>query len=382
MARGKEEPMVRVENLTLRYGNFYLRNISFEIRRGECFVLLGPSGAGKTLLLETILGLKQPETGKIWLEGRDITQIPPEERGIGYVPQDLALFPHLSVKDNILFAAHLRGWPENKVQERLDWLVNLLNLEEVLHRPCVSTLSGGEKQRVALARALLIQPRILFLDEPFASLDAYIRRDLQIQFKDLQKSLGLTLFQVTHDQEEAYLMGDHLAIMIRGEIVQQGVPAEVYRRPASLSVARFLMMQNLYPAQILGKLEASPDLPGSGGKGPLYKCDLGPIQITLQTDLPLRVGQKVFVGIRPEEVLVIRPDRPTRPSLEAWAYEGFLREVVNLGGQQLLRIEVPGPGGLRMDSTVRPRLIDEVGWQANTPVRISLRPSAWCVLVE
>ena len=193
--------MISVRNVTVRFGRFALRDVSLDIKNGDFFLLLGPTGAGKSLLLETILGITRPDQGEIRLNGKNITLLPPEDRQIAYVPQDLGLFPHLSPQDNILFGAKIRRIDERTVKRRLSYLTTQLQLDHIMERPDISTLSGGEKQRVAFARALITKPTVLFLDEPFSALDAYIRRHVQFQLKRLQKAVNLTVFHVTHDQE-------------------------------------------------------------------------------------------------------------------------------------------------------------------------------------
>ncbi len=173
------------------------------------FSCWGRQGAGKSLLLETILGIKKPDAGRILLDGQDITSLPPEQRDIAYVPQDLGLFPNMSPLDNILFGARIRKIDSETIRRRLDYLTEHLNLGPVISRPSIFTLSGGEKQRIAFARAIITKPRVLFLDEPFSALDSYIKREVQFQLKRLQKTIDLTIFHVTHDQEEAFLMADY-----------------------------------------------------------------------------------------------------------------------------------------------------------------------------
>jgi ABC-type Fe3+/spermidine/putrescine transport system ATPase subunit len=225
--------MITVRSLSARFGNFRLEDITLRIENGEFFLLLGPTGAGKSLLLETILGIRPPDQGEILLDGQDITRLPPEDRDIAYVPQDLGLFPHLSPRENILFGANVRRIETKTVDKRLGYLTDHLQLDHIMERHDISTLSGGEKQRVAFARALITKPRVLFLDEPFSALDAYIRRRVQFQLKRLQRAIDLTVFHVTHDQEEAFLMAQHMAIMINGRIEQLGTPEACYETRGS-----------------------------------------------------------------------------------------------------------------------------------------------------
>ena len=207
--------MIRVESLSARFGDFQLRDITLDVEAGSSLVVLGPSGAGKTLLLETVLGLRRMQQGRVLIDGRDVSSLPPEERGVSYLPQDVALFPHLSVRKNILFGAGARQFKHDASVE-LAKLVRLLDIGRLLDRRDVRSLSGGEAQRVALARALVVRPRILLLDECFSSLDVPLRRQLREEFRQLRHSLDVTVALVTHDQEEAFLLGDQVAVLMTG----------------------------------------------------------------------------------------------------------------------------------------------------------------------
>ena len=237
--------MIQVESLVAHYGSFSLKDISLGIEVGQCFVLLGPSGAGKTLFLETVLGIKPPDCGRILLDGRDISHERPERRGFSYLPQDLALFPHLTVYQNIAFGLSIRHVPRQEIDGRIGRVAGLLGIERLLGRGDIRSLSGGEKQRIALARALVVEPRVLFLDEPFSALDPAIRRQLHVEFKDIWRRLGLTVILITHDHEEAAALADQLAVIIAGRIQQCGDPADVFDRPANLATARFVVLENV-----------------------------------------------------------------------------------------------------------------------------------------
>ena len=238
--------MIKVDNLTVSYGDFTLRNVNLELRDGGTLAILGPSGAGKTLLLETVMGARQPGSGHVLLDGRNITDLPPESRQIAYIPQDLALFPHLSVRQNIVFGLDNRA-ARKKQNHDVTRIATLLNIEHLLDRQHIATLSGGEKQRVALARALIVKPRVLFLDEPFAALDAATAADLLHNFRGLRRDLGATIFLVTHDLDEACYLADDVAIMMAGRIVDSGPVDRVIRRPQTVEVARFLNIRNILP---------------------------------------------------------------------------------------------------------------------------------------
>jgi len=239
--------MIEVYNLVAKYGNFTLKEINLSIGNSECFVLIGPTGAGKTLFLETLLGIKPLFKGRIFSNGKDITKIPPEERSFSYLPQDLALFPHLDVKDNIGFGLKIKGLPPREISDKISSIAKMLKIGYLLDRKNVRSLSGGEKQRVALARAIVIDSKTLFLDEPFGALDTAARYELLTEFKALQERLGITVILVTHDLNEATFLADKMAVIMNGEIKQYGIPEEVYAQPESDEVAKFLMVGKLFP---------------------------------------------------------------------------------------------------------------------------------------
>ena len=235
--------MIRTEEITFRVGAFKLQRLSMEIAKGEYLILLGPPGSGKTVFLECICGLKRLESGKIFIEGRDVTNLEPRLRGIGYVPQDYALFPHLSVEQNIAFGLRVRGRAEGKVIETAD----LLGIRQLLPRT-IAGLSGGEKQRVALARALVLQPKILLLDEPVSALDEVTRQEVCAQLRSIQRKLGLTTIHVSHNLEEAFSVADRAAILHQGVLKQIGTMDELSLRPNSDFVARFMRCDKHIPS--------------------------------------------------------------------------------------------------------------------------------------
>ena len=244
-------PFIDVRDVVKRFGKTVaLKGVSLGIEKGELFTILGPSGCGKTTLLRIIAGFETPDEGRIYFEGEDVTDMPPDKRGTVMVFQNWALWPHMTVYENIAFGLKLRKLPRDEIDKRVKWVLELLGLEGLESR-FPGQLSGGQQQRVALARALAVQPRVLLLDEPLSNLDAKLRLKLRGELKKLQKQLGITMIYVTHDQEEAMSLSDRMAIMRDGRIEQVGRPEDLYSNPQTLFTAIFLGRTSL----ILGKVE-------------------------------------------------------------------------------------------------------------------------------
>lgn len=241
--------MISIRDLSVELGDFTLKNASLDVTDGEYMVILGPTGAGKTVLLESIAGLYPIKHGQIWLRGKEVTKLEPDKRKISIVYQDHALFPHLSVKENIIFGLKVKKAAHGAIEKALDQVVNLLGIRALLHRR-PSTLSGGERQKVAMARALCVQPDVILLDEPLSALDPQTREEMQYELRQLQRLLHITALHVTHDFEEAIALGDRIAVIGDGEVKQVGTPEEIFRQPNSEFVARFAMSRNIFPGVI------------------------------------------------------------------------------------------------------------------------------------
>ena len=239
--------MIRVRGLNLRIGAFALHELSLEVARGDYFILLGPTGSGKTLFIECLCGLLRPDAGSIEIDGRDVTALAPRLRGIGYVPQHQGLFPHLSVEDNIAFPLRARHLPRAEVKARMGPLVELLGLGHLLGR-WPAHLSGGERQKVALARALAPRPEVLLLDEPVSALDEGSRERLCGELRRIHEELQVTTLHVSHSVEEALSTGNRAGVLNNGQVVQTGALTELLRRPASEFVARFFRTENIVAA--------------------------------------------------------------------------------------------------------------------------------------
>ena len=245
MEREAAVPDIRLRGLVKRYGSqVAVDGVDLDVRRGEFFTLLGPSGSGKTTTLRMIAGFERPDEGTVELAGEEVSGRPPFERDVNTVFQDYALFPHLSVADNVAYGLRVKKVPKGERRTRTEEALEMVRLPDLgARRP--SQLSGGQRQRVALARAIVNRPRVLLLDEPLGALDLKLRQEMQVELKRIQQEVGITFVYVTHDQEEALTMSDRLAVFNDGRIEQVGAPAEVYERPASEFIAGFVGVSNL-----------------------------------------------------------------------------------------------------------------------------------------
>jgi putative spermidine/putrescine transport system ATP-binding protein len=250
-------PAIRFEQVSRYFGEVKaVDHADLEIRDGEFFSMLGPSGSGKTTCLRMIAGFDRPTSGHIYLYGQEVSELPPYERDVNTVFQDFALFPHMTVNDNIAYGLMIKGVPKKERHKRVDEMLDLVRLPGLGHRK-PSQLSGGQRQRVALARALINHPKVLLLDEPLGALDLKLRQQMQVELKSIQKRVGITFIFVTHDQEEALTMSDRIAVFNEGHIVQVGTPSEIYERPATPFVAGFVGTSNLISGDLAKQITGS-----------------------------------------------------------------------------------------------------------------------------
>ena len=246
--------MIELKNVRVKVADFNLQQVNLAAAKGTYTVILGPTGAGKTVLLESIAGLHAIRKGAVILDGKNVTDTVPEERGVSIVYQDYTLFPHLTVKENIIFGLKVRHMPLAKITQELEWICGIFDVEPLLKR-LPATLSGGERQRVALARALITRPEILLLDEPLSALDAESREEMYVQLKETHRKLNITTLHVTHDFEEAMSLADSIVVLNQGKIAQTGKPSEIFYHPASDFVARFTMARNIFEGRIIGQVK-------------------------------------------------------------------------------------------------------------------------------
>nr|WP_256444652.1 ABC transporter ATP-binding protein [Deinococcus sp. GbtcB9] len=307
-------------------------DIDLDIRRGEFFSLLGPSGCGKTTLLRILAGFEQPDAGAVLIGGQDMTGVPPHRRDVNTVFQNYALFPHMTVQDNVAFGLRMKGVPTAQIRGRVMQALERVRIADfAARRP--DQLSGGQRQRVALARAIVNEPQVLLLDEPLSALDLKLRKELQVELANLQESLGMTFVFVTHDQEEALVMSDRIAVMNRGRVEQLGRAEELYERPRTAFVANFLGSSNLIPGTVLTV----------DGHEATVQTEHGPLRTTYGEGL--RPGQSVTLSVRPEKLRMERDDETEgneiRARVDDIVYTGAENQyLLQAGGQQLVAFQL------------------------------------------
>jgi spermidine/putrescine transport system ATP-binding protein len=273
------------------HGQEILFDINLEVRNGEFLTLLGPSGCGKTTLLRLISGFEDPTTGTIFINGNSVEGLAPHLRHVHTVFQSYALFPHMTVYENVAFGLRCQKLPKKEIEERVNDVLKIVKLQKYAQRK-PEQLSGGQQQRVAIARAVVNRPLVLLLDEPLSSLDYRLRKTMQIELKQLQRKLGITFIFVTHDQEEALSMSDRVVVMNEGGIEQVGTPRQVYEKPQNLTVAKFIGEVNIFESEIIGIAENKVTVNIQG------------MERTIKTPREFVVGQKALVLVRPEDLRV------------------------------------------------------------------------------
>lgn len=344
--------MIEIKNLSVDLGDFLLEEVNLKVEKGEYFIILGPTGAGKTVLLESIAGLHPIKSGEIWLDGREVSRLEPEKRGVGFVYQDYALFPHLSVKDNLLFGLRQRRQPKEEKQRVVEWLAELLGITHLMERS-TDTLSGGERQKVALARALSISPQILLLDEPLSALDPQSREGVQRELKQIHQRLKQTTIHVTHDFEEAIALGDRIAVLGQGRILQIGTPDDIFHHPNSEFVARFAMTRNIFAGQVR-----------DGGRGQVLFAVEG-----TEFEVVTELRGKVHASLRPEDILISK--EPFVSSARN-CLRGTISYIADRGATLYLTVSTP----LDFVCLVTRRSLDEMDLAGGDEVYVTFKASA------
>ncbi len=319
-------PYIQVRNITKTYGkSFILKNISLQIYKGEFFSLLGESGCGKSTLLRIISGLDTPTGGEILVDGTDIVKIPPHKRQVNMMFQSYALFPHMTVQDNIIFGLKNDKLPQKEIDDRVKEMLQLMKLNGLEDR-LPSQLSGGQKQRVALARSLAKRPKLLLLDEPLAALDQKLRERTQFELVNIQEKVGITFISVTHNQEEAMTMSTRIAIMCDGQIKQIGTPRNIYEFPNSTYVAKFIGDINLFDGIVVDQDEEHIIIESEELDCTCYAVN------TDQTP----VGSRVTCAIRPEKIMLSKE----KPHYNQNCMHGIIREIAYLGDISIYHISI------------------------------------------
>ncbi len=286
---------VHLKGITKRFGRTVaVNNLTLDVEDGEFIVLLGPSGCGKTTTLRIIAGLERPTEGRVFFGDRDVTDLPPRKRNVSMVFQSYAVWPHMTVYDNIAFPLKIKGVPKNEIERKVKWAASLLQIDDLLDR-YPHQLSGGQRQRVAVARAIVVEPDVLLMDEPLSNLDALLRVKMRSELKKLQRRIKVTTIYVTHDQVEAMTMGDRIAVLNKGRLMQVGTPYEVYHHPANLFVAGFVgtPQMNFIEATVS---ESEGGIVLDAGD---FRVGTTPSQSAL---LRSYIGKTVIMGVRPEHI--------------------------------------------------------------------------------
>ena len=318
-------PAIELRNVTKRWGDdIAVDNVSFQAEKGSFVILLGPSGCGKSTTLRMIAGLEEVSSGDLFIDGQDLTSAPPAQRNLSMVFQSYALFPHLSVSENILFGLKVRKVSTSEQLTRLERVSEIVGLSDLLDRK-PAQLSGGQRQRVALARAIIAENPICLMDEPLSNLDAKLRQEMRTEIRSLQQRLGMTVVYVTHDQSEAMRMGDKVILLRDGKVVQEGTPDALYDRPSNAFVAAFIGT----PPMNLLRIERSPD-------GWVPEGTTKSLQINQQTD-----AKKLLFGVRPEHIEIV-DSGGLEVELLAADYLGSETIVSAQIGNQMLLLEVKG----------------------------------------
>lgn len=344
--------MIELRNVHKRLGDFAVRGVSLVIEEREYFVVLGPTGAGKTVLLECIAGLHPLDQGAVFINGTDASNLPPERRRISYVPQDYVLFPHLNVYENIAFSLRLLRWPSERIEARVRELTDLLNISHLLER-APRTLSGGEQQRTALARALAPKPTALLLDEPLSALDETTRIAIGEELKALPERFGTTVVHVCHDFEEALRLASRIGIIYQGRLVQVGTSDEVFTRPNCRFVAEFTRVRNLLPVAQWHKT----------AEGVVCELAGGPKLLAAQAPA---WGGPVIATIRPENIAILPGAEPNARSFSATVVS---IETIGAAADVALRA-----GDLTLHALMTRQAVAQTGLKVGSQVSVSIAP--------
>lgn len=363
--------MIEVRGLNLTLGSFRIQDLNLSLEEGSFNVLLGPTGSGKTLILESMIGLRKFQSGRILMAGKEIGGLPPEKRGISYLPQDLALFPHLTVRENLLFGLKAQKKFSGIEADGLGRLIEALRIGHLLGR-YPQGLSGGEKQRTALGRALATSPRLLLLDEPLTALDPGLKSEIQQLLLSLHRSMRFTALHVTHDLEEAYLLGEKIHVLIHGRLEQSGSREEIFLRPRTPEIARFLGLRNLFPGKVV-RFDESRNLITVNLWGKEIEIPGEPVAAK-----PGR-GDEVFLYLRPEEVMILRPGKPVKDSLKKNILTGEIERILDRGTHRWVLFR---PAGLdvRLEINLPNYVFRDLSLGEGQAIQVAIRRESFWVI--
>jgi putrescine transport system ATP-binding protein len=321
------QPFIRLQSVSKHFGPFTaVDSVDLDIYKGELFSLLGGSGCGKTTLLRMLAGFETPSSGSIFIDGIDMTNVPPYERPVNMMFQSYALFPHMTVEKNVAYGLHRDGIDKPQIKKRVDEMLAMVELTQFSKRK-PHQLSGGQKQRVALARSLVKQPKVLLLDEPLAALDKRLRENTQFELMNIQDQLGVTFIVVTHDQEEAMTLSTRIAMMDAGRFMQIGTPTEIYEFPQSRLVANFIGSANMFEGRVS---ENGPD-------HVVVQCKQPPCEFYIDHGFSIQEGTRVWAAVRPEKIRVSRtPPESSQPN----QMKGIIDDIGYLGKLSTYRVRV------------------------------------------
>jgi ABC-type Fe3+/spermidine/putrescine transport system ATPase subunit len=352
--------MIELRDVTKRYGSLVANDhVDLQIRRGELLTLLGPSGCGKTTALRCITGHQRPDEGRVFIDGQDVTDVPTYRRELGMVFQNFALFPHMTVYENVEFPLMIRSLPKEKRREMVRDALRLIRMEGLEERS-PRQLSSGQQQRVGLARALVYHPKVLLLDEPLSNLDAKLREEMRFEIRELVNQLHITAVYVTHDQGEALALSDRVAIMNAGRLQQVGTPREIYEHPATLFIAGFIGLSDFIEGQVVG------------ADGPWARVAVRGLELSAAADRALAPGQTVTLFVRPNDVILGSADGPSAEN----SFDGRVLKMTYLGDVVDYRVALPGNLELRVQTDGRQL------YAPGSKVRVTLLPERCHVIAE
>ena len=366
------KPIISFRDITKRWGStLAVDNVSLDIEPGEFFALLGPSGCGKTTLLRILAGLEVPSEGHVYIDGQDMGEIPPNKRAVNMVFQSYAVFPHMTVADNVAYGLRIDGVPQAERDRRVQEALDLVQLGHLAQR-MPDQLSGGQRQRVALSRALIKKPKVLLLDEPLSALDAKLREAMRFELSQLQQKVGITFIMVTHDQDEALAIASRIAVMNKGSIAQLGTPSELYEFPASRFVADFIGSVNMFEGTLID------DQPTEA----VVACpELDPHRVHVPHSVPGKKMSPVWVAIRPEK-MTLHKDAETPPAVPECpaahnVAKGEIKEISYLGDISIYHVLLANGRLIRISRPNRSRWDQDnftwgekvwVSWTGSSPV--------------